>query len=563
MFSMCVCVSKLEHICNDNETPEQGFQRTFDVLCKRILVVEERPVVTRFFLFTSCVNTLLAMDLMKLLPDIWMQVHGVRPQEDNAKRLHRIRCFFSSPSTPANLRRAVLCLRLTSHVVHICSQKNKPGSKPLLIRLAQGEIQKKCSEDLMAILPLLHLDSKISITSTFVALMVTAAEILLRFQIFDLFPARLWTLSKKYNPLSFRAAIVDFVSLPDTCLDVGYSAALQAEALEQGALEQQVRFLLSPAVQSELDRILETALVNNLDVERKHWQDKRPENSSGKVASLSRCSRNSLIRKYRLQRSEVRLEQLKVKKRFAKDRFANARSIAVARHPEWLPRPRGILHWQQGVAKQQAKTIGHQGNPEALQQYLQENKASLQEEAAQRRQAAKRGLTSLEASRLPMSNAEWLRWVEANEAYFHDILRSATETRRELSRRLVCENATWVYLDPFSFCDRFCGIVVPSLIWCFACDCNTIFRFIRTPCRQSRDWLPQTPLEVVQLHGAAHCYNLIFVFIVSSLALRTQTKLYSLLPACIDALGVSCWRDVLGVALLGTLPNLYRKLWCL
>lgn len=174
-----------------------------------------------------------------------------------------------------------------------------------MIRLAQGEIQKKCSEDLMAILPLLHLDSKISITSTFVALMITAAEILLRFQIFDLFPARLWTLSKKYNRLSFRAAIADFVSLPDTCLDVGYSAALQAEALEQGALEQQVRFLLSPAVQSELDRILATALVNNLNVERKHWQDKRPEKSSDKVASLSRCSRNAWIRKYRLQRSEV------------------------------------------------------------------------------------------------------------------------------------------------------------------------------------------------------------------------------------------------------------------
>ena len=74
-----------------------------------------------------------------------------------------------------------------------------------------------------------------------------------------------------------------------------------------------------------------------------------------------------------------------MKKRFAKDRFANARSIAVTRHPEWLPRPRGILHWQQGVAKQQAKTIVHQGNSEALQQYLQENKASLQEEAVQRR----------------------------------------------------------------------------------------------------------------------------------------------------------------------------------
>ena len=52
-----VFVSKLEHVCEDNETPEYGFQRTFDVLCERILVVEERPVVTRFFLFISCVNT--------------------------------------------------------------------------------------------------------------------------------------------------------------------------------------------------------------------------------------------------------------------------------------------------------------------------------------------------------------------------------------------------------------------------------------------------------------------------------------------------------------------------
>ena len=91
------------------------------------------------------------------------------------------------------------------------------------------------------LLPHLHLDEQICISSTFISMMSTAAHILIRFVIFLHFPAKLWTLSKQYNSGSVHAAILDFLEYPVEYLDVGYSLPLQAEALDQGTLEEQIR----------------------------------------------------------------------------------------------------------------------------------------------------------------------------------------------------------------------------------------------------------------------------------------------------------------------------------
>lgn len=429
-----VCISKLQHKCVANEDMQSIRSTASQIICRSLLLVDEKPVQTRFFTFAECVFALFRMDFLNLRPDVWMTLHSVRPQRENSKRMSRVSRFFESPSMKSDIRQAALCLRLTSHATPVCSQGGKEGRLPLVVRLAQGEVQRKASADLQSIVPLLHCDPDIHLTQTFLALMTTAGHLIMRFSIYLQYPAKIWTLLKKYNPHSFRSAALDFLQELANQLDAGYSLPLQQEALSKVSNTEQVAFLAQPHIQHEVDQILERA-VNNLDVERKHWQDKRSETGAGKVASLSRCSRNSLIRKYRVMRAHAKHRKSKHYKQAQKDRFANARSIAVEGNPDWLPRPRGALHWEKGISAACRSQTTHEGKSEALNEYMDLHRDELRETACQRREAAKKVLQLGKRSFFPLSTAEWLEWIGDNEDFYQETLRTATETRRDYSRR--------------------------------------------------------------------------------------------------------------------------------
>lgn len=191
-----VCVTKLEHRPSEGTTRQEACSTVADCLCRHLLQVQDKPVTTRFFSFTECVNNLLRMVLLDLLPSKWMSLERRNPQEDNKKRMQRVDTFFSASESGPLLRRACLCLRLTLHAVSICSQKPKPGNTPLLVRLGNFEIQRKAAQDVAFLLPRLANDPGIDIPSTILGLLTTATHLLIRFSVFSRCPSRIWTLSK-------------------------------------------------------------------------------------------------------------------------------------------------------------------------------------------------------------------------------------------------------------------------------------------------------------------------------------------------------------------------------
>ena len=246
---------------------------------------------------------------------------------------------------------------------------------------------------------------------------------------------------RKFNSSGFRASILEFLELDRSSLDLGYSAALQAEALARGGLAQATAYLLTDSVQDELDRLVCKAEVTSMDVERKHFHDKCQERGQAKIRSLGRLSRNCMLRRYRSRRSSVLSNKRRQTKKWKKERFMNLRAIAASRRPDLLPRPRGALHWEAGISAQKRRAIEHPGDREAFDAYVDLHREELKQEAAQRRAAAEAALTAAQDIGVPVSNAQWLMWVNSNTDFFHQCLRGASEDRRSLSHRVFVDNA--------------------------------------------------------------------------------------------------------------------------
>ena len=118
------------------------------ILYRWLLKVEEKPVITRFWLFTECVFCFLRMSLLQ----IPMSLFSVKSGNENEVRMARVAAWFLKPETSKHLRKAALCLRLTQFAVKLSSRKNKPGKRPVLVRLADGEVQQRTGELLQEIL---------------------------------------------------------------------------------------------------------------------------------------------------------------------------------------------------------------------------------------------------------------------------------------------------------------------------------------------------------------------------------------------------------------------------
>ncbi len=113
-------------------------------------------------------------------------------------------------------------------------------------------------------------------------------------------------------------------------LDVGCGLLLKREALAQGPFAKALVYLLSDPVQNEIAGAFEQEEGSSLDAERKHQQDKRHE--KGKALSVSRARRNSITRRYQLQRAEFpKVRKLK-KSRGKEVKKMNIRALAVTRN---------------------------------------------------------------------------------------------------------------------------------------------------------------------------------------------------------------------------------------
>ena len=120
---LCNCqLGDLKHACATGADRADICRRFFAILRRRILVLEERPTVTRFWLFTACVNILLLLLLLRIDSRQALHLNRVNPQKQNEKRLERFYKFMESPDTGGILRARALCLRLTMHATSLTAQ---------------------------------------------------------------------------------------------------------------------------------------------------------------------------------------------------------------------------------------------------------------------------------------------------------------------------------------------------------------------------------------------------------------------------------------------------------
>ena len=405
----------------------QVVERLFHLLSKLFFFIEERPVPTRFWLFGNCVRRLLLMKLIGL-PATVLQLQGANPQEDSQKRLRRFLTFYTSDMATQRLKQATLCLSLTEYALNITGQKRDAAGigdgemEPLLVRLSRGEIETKTGTKLVDIFGQLQCDTTLEHMAAITGLLLTQGHLLMRLDIYKKFPYCLWRLTQRFNSQGCVLAVEEFLETPDDELDAGYSLELKMEALRQGTLAAAMAYLLASDIQDELVQIFEHASCTSLDVERKHYQDRKSEGR--KYMSVSRASRNSILSRYNLRRKAQVGRRLAIQKVANSMRYMSSSALAVKDNPSWLPRPAGF------------HTTSHAGNPEALQAYRQQHGVELKAKAAKMRKTAKDMLVSLQSGGMPVTNADWLSWLEEHEEEFRQTLRTAVEERRPLSQRL-------------------------------------------------------------------------------------------------------------------------------
>jgi hypothetical protein len=261
---------------------------------RRCFRSEERPVITRFWLFEGCVQTLFRWKLMDLPAADVLQTGVQQHRANNQKRITRVRKYLEAEDTRCQLALACLCLRLTSLATSITGQKNRRGDRdsavdaqagvrvPLMVRLARGDVSERTARELTSILQALRHDATLTprLGEVVTRLLMTAGQVILRFSQYAEYPARAALMSRTYNPAALYQEVLRFLHVDPKALDSGYCEPLRREAWgtagrSSGSQTEATLHLLSQLVQEELATIALAIETSTLDVERKQNLDRR------------------------------------------------------------------------------------------------------------------------------------------------------------------------------------------------------------------------------------------------------------------------------------------------
>ena len=436
-------VSQWVHVSAAGLDAAALMSKAFYILHKYILFIEEHPVPTRFWLYGKCVAGMLRMNLLGVPADIF-RLRFVRPCEEGGGRLAKYTTWHCSPEAGSSLRIAALCLRLTTHALNITAQKHDGdhAREPTLLRLARGEVQTKAAQDLSDMLPRLSDDPELDIARSVLCLLVAFAHLLMRFGEYLQYPFKLWRLVEKWNPgVRCVNAMEDLLlSTHDDELDAGYTKVLKRDALALGSHADALHFLSAPCMQAELESVFNTGQATSLDVERRHAQDKRGER--GKVMTVSRASRNSVLRRWLLIRERL-MKRKRVEKKYAKRKPSrtNIRALAVKRNTHLLPRARGKLHWESGVTGAMRAPMTHSGDETALKAYIADHRNELIAERDAKRSKCV-APTDDDVGEYPVLKKDLLSWFERHDQQFRNRLKTASAARVALSHRIFNDGSS-------------------------------------------------------------------------------------------------------------------------
>eukprot|EP00434_Breviolum_minutum_P002808 symbB.v1.2.002468.t1/scaffold99.1/size346285/24 len=103
---------------------------------------------------------------------------------------------------------------------------------------------------------------------------------------------------------------------------------------------------------------------------------------------------------------------------------------------KYNPDGRGQLHWEDRVSSKARRTITHAGDEQRLATYIEDNRQQLEEEAAALRKNAKQKKNEIQNPNLPITNVQWLKYLETYDDDFRKLLKESTDARRRFSERL-------------------------------------------------------------------------------------------------------------------------------
>ena len=263
--------------------------RLGDLLRKKLLQVDEHPILSRMFTFRGHVDTLLLFVLLGKQEDV-LRVQAVKPRERNRNRLRKVLAFLREEATPQYLRRASLSLGVLDHVqrwlearaphsVDGCTARRKPehgSGDPVLVRLGKGQLEAVLVEHVDTLVSQLHLDPDLDVGACVTHLLGVVCDAALRFKQYREYPYACWRLCKAYNG-SAPLACVEFLRLPPSALDVGFGSPLQQLALDGFSEPKAVDFLLRDDVQPSLANVFAVAAVSSLPAGRAFASLKRNE----------------------------------------------------------------------------------------------------------------------------------------------------------------------------------------------------------------------------------------------------------------------------------------------
>jgi len=444
----------------------------FQLLRRRILVVDEHPTLTRMFTFAGHVHTLLLLELLGLSDEVF-QVHSVQPREYSSKRLAKVRAYLAAAATPQYLRRTSLAMQMTSHVHNICGQLNAK-KLPLLVRLCQGEVPAAVDRDLAQLLARLHMDPALDVAAACALLLCVSAELVARFRQYEAFPYRLCRLCKAFDDNAIGHC-VEFLRTPDSSLDTGFSIPLKKLAEQRGG----VRYLLSDSVQSALKSAFDASAASSLPVERLHAQAKRQE--AARLSSVSTASRNQLLRSFLREREEAlsatRVAEANLR-RVLKQRISSltwelradlapvglplapagaaaapaparaaaapapakakpkAKAAAAPAPPRAAAAPAGAADLGQAARGERWSL----GDKDRFSEYVEEHTPLLKDELQRRRDNARKTVTHARRGLSPLSELEWVEWFQQHEDAFAESMKTASHERRVFSGRLCADS---------------------------------------------------------------------------------------------------------------------------
>ena len=86
----------LRQVCPRSASREEVSRQVYAMLYKYCIILDEKPITSRFWTFASCVGALLRMLLLGL-PDSIFSVSTLKLRQDNQKRFSAFRKFYNSP----------------------------------------------------------------------------------------------------------------------------------------------------------------------------------------------------------------------------------------------------------------------------------------------------------------------------------------------------------------------------------------------------------------------------------------------------------------------------------